>query len=81
MTMDTEARGLITEDQQEPGPPPEEELVVMRLVVEGLTDQAIARRIGVSIITVRRRAVRFRRRLGASTRIEAAVLATKRGWL
>lgn len=62
-------------------PPPEEEVAVMRLVVDGLTDAAIARREGVSIITVRRRIRRFRDRLDARTRLQAAVFASRRGWL
>lgn len=80
--MDEEMLALIApQGPEDEPPPPDDELEVMRFVVEGLTDLAIARRIGVSIITVRRRAARFRKRLAAATRIEAAVLAAKRGWL
>lgn len=80
--METGAERLAESDEPATeAPPPEEELEVMRLVIEGFTDQAIARKVGVSIITVRRRAARFRRRFDASTRIAAAVLAAKRGWL
>lgn len=61
--------------------PSSNELEVMRLIVSGMTDHTIARRLGISVITVRRRAASFRRRFGASTRIEAAVAAAKRGWL
>ena len=67
-------------DGPEP-PPPDEELAVLHLVVEGMTDAAIARRLGVSPITVRRRMRRLRERLGASTRLQAAVRAVQKGWL
>ena len=79
--MVTEDAALIGERTQPDPLPPEEEIQVMTLIVSGLTDQAIARRLGVSVITVRRRATRFRHRMGASTRIEAAVIAAKRGIL
>lgn len=62
-------------------PPSEEELEVMRLVIEGLTDQAIAHRLRVAVITVRRRIRSFRERVGADTRLQAAVIAARRGWL
>ncbi|HEX9891895.1 MAG TPA: LuxR C-terminal-related transcriptional regulator [Actinomycetota bacterium] len=79
--MDEDGVALIAPESPDGERPPDDELEVMRLIVSGLTDHAIARRVGVSVITVRRRAARIRRRLGASTRIEAAVLAAKRGWL
>lgn len=62
--------------------PPDEELEVLRLVVvEGLTDRAVARRLGVALITVRRRIHRFMERVGAKSRIQAAAIAAERGWL
>lgn len=64
-----------------PEPPPEEELIVLRLVVDGLTDHAIAHKLDVSVITVRRRIRSFRERVGASTRLKAIVIAVRRGWL
>ena len=53
----------------------------MRLVAEGLKDATIATRLGVSKVTVRRRVRAFCARLGAESRIQAAVIATRRGWL
>jgi DNA-binding NarL/FixJ family response regulator len=53
----------------------------MRLVAEGHKDVAIARRLGVAPVTVRRRAQRFSRKLGARNRAHAIALAIARGWL
>lgn len=57
------------------------ELEVMRLIAEGLKDDAVARRLGVSEVTVRRRIRRFRARVGATSRVQAAVEACRRNWL
>lgn len=59
----------------------EQDMVVMRLVAEGIKDAVIARRLGVSVVTVRRRARRFSMRLGAKNRTHAVALATALGWL
>lgn len=61
--------------------PTKEEIEVMHLVVAGLSDHTIARRLGISIRTVRRRARSFCKRMDAATRIEAAAIAIRRGWL
>lgn len=61
--------------------PPEEELEVMTLLVQGVGDRAIAHRLGISVTTVRRRARRFCARLGVATRIQAGIEAHRRGWL
>lgn len=61
--------------------PSEEEIQVMQMVAGGLKDHAIARRLGVSIVTVRRRARRFRSRVGAANRSQAIAFAANRGWL
>ena len=58
-----------------------EEIEVMQAVLDGYKDQAIARRHGISIITVRRRVSRFIRRVGARNRIQAAVVGVLEGWL
>lgn len=64
--------------------PPEDvtpaELEVMRLVAQGHKDIAIARRLGVAPVTVRRRAQRFCRKLGARNRAHAIAMAVARGW-
>jgi DNA-binding NarL/FixJ family response regulator len=64
-----------------PDEPPADELEVMQLVAEGYKDVAIARRLGVATVTVRRRAQRFCRRVGALNRSQAIAIATARGWI
>lgn len=61
--------------------PPVRELEVIRLIASGLKDSTIARRLGVSVVTVRRRSREFRQRVGAATRSEAVAMAAARGWL
>ncbi len=58
-----------------------DELQVVELIANGLTDQAIARRLGVSVVTVRRRAASFRVKVGARTRPEAVAIAAAQGWI
>lgn len=53
----------------------------MAFVVKGMSDRSIARQLGMSVTTVRRRVRRFCTRLGVSTRIEAGMEARRRGWL
>ncbi|MGW4501592.1 helix-turn-helix transcriptional regulator [Micromonospora sp. NPDC004336] len=59
----------------------EQEAAVARLLGAGLTDQAIARQLGISSRTARRRIAMMMERLGATTRFEAGVAAVRRGWL
>lgn len=59
----------------------QQELEVMQLVAEGHKDVAIARRLGVAPVTVRRRAQRFCRRVGARNRAQAIAIAATNGWL
>lgn len=61
--------------------PPQEEIVVMQAVLDGFKDQSIARRYGISIITVRRRVGRYLHRLGAQNRIQGVVVGVLQGWL
>ncbi|MFN2586925.1 MAG: LuxR C-terminal-related transcriptional regulator [Actinomycetota bacterium] len=58
-----------------------DELDVIELVANGLTDHAIARRLSVSIVTVRRRATSFRTKVGARNRAEAVAIGAGLGWL
>jgi DNA-binding NarL/FixJ family response regulator len=51
----------------------------MKLLAQGWKDEAIARHLGVSLVTVRRRARAFCAALGVESRIEAAVIAVRRG--
>lgn len=58
-----------------------DELDVMELIANGYTDLSIARRLSVSVVTVRRRATSFRTKIGARNRAEAIAIAAGRGWL
>ena len=53
----------------------------MQAVLDGSKDQAIARHLGISIITVRRRMGRLLERLGVKNRIQGAVVGVLQGWL
>ncbi|WP_031163702.1 helix-turn-helix domain-containing protein [Streptomyces durhamensis] len=58
-----------------------QEAEVIRLLAEGLTDQAIATRLGVSHRTARRIAADLMERLNARSRFEAGVRAVQQGWI
>jgi DNA-binding CsgD family transcriptional regulator len=53
----------------------------LRLLADGYTDEAIAKRLGVSARTVRRIATTLMRRLDARGRFQAGVHAVRAGWL
>lgn len=59
--------------------PPEREL--LRILSRGMTDQAAAHQLGVSLSTVRRSMAALMERLGARSRFEAGLRAAQRGWL
>lgn len=59
--------------------PIERELV--RLLATGHTDEAAARKLAVSLRTVQRMATSLLERLGAASRFQAGVEASRRGWL
>ncbi|MFJ2187228.1 response regulator transcription factor [Kitasatospora sp. NPDC087861] len=54
---------------------------LLRLLASGLKDETIARRLGLSLRTVRRRVADILERLGAESRFQAAVIATRTGLL
>ncbi|MFE6867233.1 helix-turn-helix domain-containing protein [Kitasatospora sp. NPDC057692] len=58
-----------------------QEAACIRLLAEGHTDEAIAKRLGVSPRTARRLATDLMERLGARSRFEAGVRAVQNGWL
>ncbi|GAA1192028.1 DNA-binding CsgD family transcriptional regulator [Kitasatospora gansuensis] len=58
-----------------------QESAIIRLLAEGHTDDAIAKRLGVSPRTARRLATDLMERLGARSRFEAGVRAVQSGWL
>jgi DNA-binding NarL/FixJ family response regulator len=51
------------------------------LLAQGMTDEVAARRLGLSLRTVRRMASELMTRLNAHSRFEAGVRAVHRGWL
>ncbi|WP_067819450.1 helix-turn-helix transcriptional regulator [Nocardia inohanensis] len=59
----------------------ERDRAILTLMSMGATDDTIARRLGLSRRTVVRRTASLLERLGASTRFQAGVQATRRGWL
>ena len=61
------------------GPVAPEDLALLSLVARGLTTAAVARRLGVSERTVRRRLQGTLRTLEVGTPIEAVVVAVRRG--
>ena len=72
--------------EDEPSPPDEhaasrQELALLRILAAGSTDEAAAKKLGVSVRTVRRIMADLMERLGATSRFEAGHRATQRGWL
>ncbi|HTJ70031.1 MAG TPA: LuxR C-terminal-related transcriptional regulator [Actinospica sp.] len=61
--------------------PTAQELALLRLLAVGSTDEAVGKKLGVSVRTVRRIMADLMERLGASSRFEAGHKATQRGWL
>lgn len=51
------------------------------MLAAGLTDEAAAKRLGVSLRTVRRIMAGLMDRLQASSRFEAGLKAAQKGWL
>ncbi len=60
---------------------PPQELAVLKMLAQGHTDEAIAKRLGVSPRTARRFAANLMERLDARSRFEAGVHAVQDGWL
>ncbi|WP_033285055.1 helix-turn-helix transcriptional regulator [Streptomyces sp. NRRL F-525] len=63
--------GELTEDEQ----------ALTRLLAAGLKDEAVARHLGVSLRTLRRRVSDLQERLGAASRFQLGLRAAQRGWL
>lgn len=58
-----------------------DEKALLRLLAAGLTDEAAARRLGISVRTARRQVAVLMNKLGASSRFQAGHRAAQRGWL
>jgi DNA-binding CsgD family transcriptional regulator len=54
---------------------------ILIMLGKGLTDEAVATRLGVSGRTVRRQVASIMERLNASSRFEAGLKAAQRGWI
>ncbi|MBW1598469.1 helix-turn-helix transcriptional regulator [Streptomyces sp. JJ38] len=67
------------EEREEP--PNEAERQILGMLVQGLTDRAIARQLGLSDRTVRRVVAQLMDRLRAQSRFEAGARAAERGWI
>ncbi|WP_327306124.1 helix-turn-helix transcriptional regulator [Streptomyces sp. NBC_01298] len=72
--------GGAPEERDDGGLSPQETTVI-RLLAQGLTDEAIAKRLAVSPRTARRLATGLMERLDAASRFEFGVRAVQRGWL
>lgn len=59
----------------------EQDRVLVELLRDGMKDEAVAQRLGLSVRTVRRRVADLLLRLSASSRFQAGVLAARRGWV
>ncbi len=75
------AAGSTPPRRSNPGPLTDRELAVLALVAEGLTNQAVARRLGISPKTVNTHLEHVHAKLGVSTRLAAVLEATRAGWL
>ncbi|WP_238431306.1 helix-turn-helix domain-containing protein [Streptomyces cavernae] len=60
---------------------PESERTLIRLLAAGMKDEAVARHLGVSLRTLRRRVSELQERLGAASRFQLGVRAAQRGWV
>ncbi|GIH04209.1 hypothetical protein Rhe02_22760 [Rhizocola hellebori] len=58
-----------------------QEVEVLRLLAAGLTDEAVARKVGLSARTVRRTIASLNDRLRANSRFQAGVQASRKGWI
>ncbi|MCX4783145.1 helix-turn-helix domain-containing protein [Streptomyces sp. NBC_01264] len=66
---------------EESAGPGEEDRLLLALLVSGLKDEAIARQLGWSVRTMRRRMSRLHDQLGAANRFQAGAIAARRGWI
>jgi len=69
-------RGAASADRLTPS-----QQAVLELMAEGLQDDVIARRAGISTTTVRRHIAAIMTRLGVSSRFAAGAAAQRRGWI
>lgn len=58
-----------------------EDQTILTLLASGLKDDAIARQLGISTRTMRRRMHELLESIGAQNRFQAGILATRNGWM
>jgi DNA-binding NarL/FixJ family response regulator len=75
------ARRIGDSERRGPGELTDTEEAAVKLLAEGYTDEAIAKRLGVSPRTARRVAGGLMHRLDARSRFEAGVRAVQSGWI
>ncbi|MFI2432223.1 LuxR C-terminal-related transcriptional regulator [Streptomyces sp. NPDC018693] len=61
--------------------PTDREAALLKMLAAGMTDEGIARKMGVSLRTVRRNTADLQKRLGVQSRFQAGAEAVRRGWL
>ncbi|WP_157996007.1 helix-turn-helix transcriptional regulator [Thermomonospora amylolytica] len=54
---------------------------ILQMLAQGLSDEAISRRVDLSLTTVRRHITAIRETLGVETRFAAGAAAVRRGWI
>lgn len=72
---------LALEDTHTSSALPAEDAHLLALMAQGLKDEVVARRLGLSLRTVRRRIAHLMAELDATTRFQAGIEAVRRGWL
>lgn len=72
---------LVGSDAQRTGEVSSEERVMLNLLGDGYKDETVAKTLGISVRTLRRKVSDVLRRMPASSRFQAGVLAVRRGWL
>ncbi len=77
----TEAAAPATVVRRSGPPPTREQQSILALIGSGLTDEAIAARLGLSVRSLRRRSQRLMSDLGAENRFQLGVEAARRGWV
>lgn len=72
----------LTDSASEPAEPrpSDDDRQILALMAAGLKDEAMARQLGVTVRTVRRRVSALMRSLDAETRYQAGLQAARRGW-
>ena len=75
------SRAAPVPDLEAAGARPEGRQFILEQLMAGATDEVIARKLGISLRTVRRRVAELMSDLGVDTRFQAGVEAVRRGWL